>query len=57
MSFKDKLQDIQQVLDKIRVMDGIAPLLLRIYLAPIFIKAGYGKLVGFENNGSLVWQS
>jgi len=32
------------ILDKLKAVDFIAPLLLRIYLAPIFIKAGYGKL-------------
>ncbi len=32
------------LLDKFRAIDFLAPLLLRIYLAPIFIKAGYGKL-------------
>lgn len=32
--------------------EGIAPLLLRIFLAPIFIKAGYGKLqLGADNVG------
>lgn len=32
--------------------EGIAPLLLRVFLAPIFIKAGYGKLqLGAENLG------
>lgn len=30
-------------------MDGIAPLLFRVYLAPIFIQAGYGKLSAFES--------
>jgi len=32
------------ILDKFKGMDFLAPLLLRIYLAPIFIKGGYGKL-------------
>ncbi|MFT7300304.1 MAG: hypothetical protein ACI89Z_000758 [Porticoccus sp.] len=31
----------QQVLCGLRRFDGIAPLLLRVFLAPIFIKAGY----------------
>ncbi len=34
----------QKMLGHLRGIDGIAPLLLRIFLAPIFIKAGYGKL-------------
>ncbi len=33
-----------RLLDKFKQIEFIAPLLLRIYLAPIFIKAGYGKL-------------
>ncbi len=32
------------ILDRIKAIDFTAPLLLRIFLAPIFIKAGYGKL-------------
>ncbi len=34
----------QKAFGYLRSVDGIAPLLLRIFLAPIFIKAGYGKL-------------
>ena len=41
-----------QVFEKISKMDGIAPLLLRIYLAPIFIKAGYGKLADLESTAA-----
>lgn len=52
MSLKEKLQIVDQVFTKISLMDGIAPLLLRIYLAPIFIKAGYGKLASFENTAA-----
>ncbi len=52
MSLKDKLQNMHLVLEKISLADGIAPLLLRIYLAPIFIKAGYGKLASFENTAA-----
>lgn len=44
----------QGMLDCLRCFEGIAPLLLRIFLAPIFIKAGYGKLqLGAENVGFL----
>ena len=40
----------QCILNGLRSFEGIAPLLLRIFLAPIFIKAGYGKLqLGAEN--------
>jgi putative oxidoreductase len=42
----------QSMLGCLRCFEGIAPLLLRIFLAPILIKAGYGKLqLGAENVG------
>ena len=42
----------QQLLSYLRCIEGIAPLLLRVFLAPIFIKAGYGKLqLGAEDLG------
>jgi uncharacterized membrane protein YphA (DoxX/SURF4 family) len=37
------------VVDRLRSFDGIAPLLLRLYLAPIMIQAGWNKLLGFDN--------
>ena len=46
MNFVLKLQDL---LNKTRSLDFIALLLLRIFLAPIMIIAGYGKLTGLEN--------
>ncbi len=42
----------QQTMQRIQTLDGIAPLLLRIYLAPIFIKAGYGKLANFTDTAT-----
>lgn len=42
-------QRLHDMLEQTRFIEGIAPLLLRVYLAPIFIIAGYGKLSGFEN--------
>ncbi len=33
-----------RIVSRLAVFDGIAPLLMRIFLAPVFIKAGYGKL-------------
>lgn len=36
-------------LDKLKVVDFLGPLALRIYLAPIFILAGYGKLSDLES--------
>ncbi len=35
--------------DKVRLIDFIGPLALRIYLAPIFILAGYGKLTDLDS--------
>ncbi|TDY03925.1 HvfX family Cu-binding RiPP maturation protein [Thiohalophilus thiocyanatoxydans] len=43
------LLKMQGLLDKSRQFDFLAPLLLRLFLAPIFILAGYGKLTGLEN--------
>lgn len=37
------------LLDFSKKADFLAPLLLRVYLAPIFILAGYGKLTAIEN--------
>lgn len=39
----------QQLLDKTRNADFLAPLFLRLYLAPIFISAGLNKLNSFDN--------
>ena len=44
-----KLFDLQKLLDKTRQADFLAPLLLRIFLAPIFIIAGYGKLTALDS--------
>ncbi len=40
---------LQGALDKTRVADFLAPLALRLFLAPIFIMAGYHKLTAAEN--------
>lgn len=37
------------LLNKIKLLDFTAPLLIRIYLAPIFIYAGWGKLSDLES--------
>lgn len=37
------------LLDKLKAADFLAPLALRIFLAPIFILAGWGKLTSLEN--------
>jgi len=36
-------------LEALRPLDGLPPLLIRLYLAPVFMQAGWNKLVGFEN--------
>ena len=46
MNFLLKLQGL---LDKSRQLDFVAPLLLRLFLAPVFILAGYGKLSALDN--------
>ena len=45
----NKFLNLQELLDKTRRADFLAPLLLRIFLAPVFIIAGYGKLVALDN--------
>lgn len=43
----------QTTLDKFRTLDFLAPLALRIYLAPVFWLAGTSKLAGF--NDTVEW--
>ncbi|MEX2516216.1 MAG: DoxX family protein [Gammaproteobacteria bacterium] len=45
---------LQQLLDKTRALDFLAPLLLRLYLAPIFWIAGTNKLDGFLPDANTV---
>jgi len=45
------LNFFQDLLDKFRALDFLAPLALRIYLAPIFIMAGSNKLAHAEHLG------
>ena len=40
---------LHNLLDRTLVLEGIAPLLFRLYLAPIMVQAGYNKLMAFEN--------
>lgn len=40
---------VQGWLDATRKLDFIAPLLLRLFLAPVFISAGLTKMAGFES--------
>lgn len=39
----------QTLLDRARVLDFLAPLALRLYLAPVFWIAGSNKIAGFDN--------
>lgn len=40
---------LQNWLNKTAVMDGLAPLLLRLYLAPVMIQAGWNKIGAFDS--------
>lgn len=39
----------RHVVAALRPVDGVAPLLLRLLLAPVMIQAGWTKIVGFED--------
>ena len=39
-------------IDYAKPADGLAPLLLRLILAPVMIQAGYNKLISFENTAA-----
>ncbi len=43
---------LHNILDKTRIADGLAPLLLRLYLAPVLMQAGYNKLSHFEDTAA-----
>lgn len=45
-------QKWQQLLQSLQLADGLAPLALRLYLAPVLIQAGYTKLVSFEDTAA-----
>lgn len=47
--FTKLLLTLQQGLDATRKADWLAPLLLRVYLAPIFWMAGWNKLMAFSS--------
>jgi len=48
----DRYNKIHDVLNYTRQMDGLAPLLLRLYLAPVLMQAGYNKLSHFEDTAA-----
>jgi uncharacterized membrane protein YphA (DoxX/SURF4 family) len=39
-------------LSALRPFDGVPPLLLRLYLAPVFMQAGWNKLANFESTAA-----
>lgn len=43
---------LQDILNSTRCADGLAPLLLRLYLAPVFMQAGWNKLSHFEDTAA-----
>ncbi|WP_197468027.1 HvfX family Cu-binding RiPP maturation protein [Neptuniibacter marinus] len=43
---------LQDLLNSTKCADGLAPLLLRLYLAPIFMQAGWNKLSHFEDTAA-----
>ena len=50
MALTSSLDSLQRLLLRIlKPFDGLGPLLLRLFLAPIMIQAGWTKYVGFEN--------
>lgn len=49
----NRLVKLQEWLDQTRALDFIAPLALRLYLAPVFWMAGTSKLSGMD--GTIAW--
>ncbi|XOV77549.1 MAG: DoxX family protein [Aestuariibacter sp.] len=49
MNIVQTYYSLQAWLDKTQIADGIAPLLLRLYLAPVLMQAGWNKLQHFED--------
>ncbi|MDZ7670932.1 MAG: DoxX family protein [Gammaproteobacteria bacterium] len=45
-----RLQD--NIVEALKPADGIGPLLLRLYLAPVMIQAGWTKFASFENTAA-----
>jgi len=48
----DKLLQLQDLLNRTRTFDFLAPLALRLYLAPIFFMAGSSKYNSFEDTAA-----
>ncbi len=50
MSFSSStFKSFNAVISRLESLDFIAPLAIRLYLAPIFISAGWNKLTGFQD--------
>ncbi|WP_438863086.1 HvfX family Cu-binding RiPP maturation protein [Neptunicella sp.] len=47
--FIDLYQPLHRALNKTRLVEGVAPLLLRLYLAPILMQAGWNKFQYFDD--------
>ncbi|MGD8812028.1 MAG: DoxX family protein, partial [Thioalkalispiraceae bacterium] len=48
----DIIIKLEALLDRARAIDFVAPLALRLYLAPIFWMAGTSKFSAFENTAA-----
>lgn len=46
------LQQANRFLDRFNAVDGLAPLLMRLYLAPVMLQAGWNKLSHFEDTAN-----
>ena len=46
------IDQINHLFDQFRFADGLAPLLLRLYLAPVMLQAGWTKLMSFEDTAA-----
>lgn len=40
---------LRAMLDRTRLADGLAPLLIRLYLAPVLMQAGWNKFMAFDS--------
>lgn len=49
MNIVQTINTLHDWLDKTRMADGIAPLFLRLYLAPVLMQAGWNKMQHFED--------
>ncbi|MBY4678539.1 HvfX family Cu-binding RiPP maturation protein [Marinobacterium arenosum] len=51
-SLIERYNKVHDLLNHSRRLDGLAPLLLRLYLAPVLMQAGYNKLMHFEDTAA-----